>query len=40
VLKLYAVYDETISYVQGINLIAASIVTHVKEAEASFIILK
>lgn len=40
VLKLYAVYDEAISYIQGINLIAASIIVHVKEVEASFIILK
>lgn len=39
-LKLYAVYDEAISYIQGINLIAVSIITHVKEVEASFIILK
>ena len=40
VLKLYAVYDESISYIQGINLIAASIIVHMKEVEGSFIILK
>jgi hypothetical protein len=40
VLKLYAVYDEAISYVQGINLIAASIIVHMKDVEGSFIVLK
>lgn len=40
VLKLYAVYDESISYIQGINLIAAIIVTHVKDVDGSFIVLK
>ena len=30
-LKLYAAYDDEIVYVQGINMIAASILTHMKE---------
>jgi hypothetical protein len=31
VLKLYSIFDEEISYIQGINLVAVTIIIHMKE---------
>ena len=40
VLKLYAAYDQEVGYVQGMNLLAAPIVFHMKEVNAAFIYFK
>jgi hypothetical protein len=40
VLRLYAVYDPEVGYVQGMNLVAAPIVMHMKEINASFVYFK
>ena len=40
VLRLYAVYDPEVGYVQGMNMVAAPIVMHMKEINASFVYFK
>jgi len=40
VLRLYAVYDPAIGYVQGMNLMASAILLHMKEVNPSFVYLK
>ena len=37
---MYSVYDKEVGYVQGLNLVAAAIVIHMKDAESAFIYLK
>ncbi len=37
VLRMYAVSDPEVGYVQGMNLIAAAVVLHAKEVSASFV---
>lgn len=40
VLKLYAIFDPEVGYVQGMNMVAAPIVMHMKEVKAAFIYFK
>jgi hypothetical protein len=40
VLKLYAAYDSEVGYVQGMNMVAAPIVIHMREVNAAFIYFK
>lgn len=39
-LRLYAVYDSEVGYVQGMNMVAAPIVMHMRDMTASFIYFK
>lgn len=40
VLRLYAVYDPEVGYVQGMNMVAAPVVMHMKEVNAAFVYFK
>ena len=40
VLRLYAIYDSEVGYVQGMNMVAAPIVMHMRDMTASFIYFK
>ncbi len=40
VLRLYAVYDSEVGYVQGMNMVAAPIVIHMRDLAPSFIYFK
>ena len=40
VLWMYATYDGEVGYVQGMNLIGAAVVLHVREVNTSYIVFK
>ena len=40
VLKLYAVFDEEVGYVQGMNLVCGAVVMHMKEVNSSWVVFR